>query len=205
MLEDSLKARYAGAELYLIHKSAQRHYFVVVRVPVDRFTPDNSALAEAVGITQLCQLVENKGLRNLFLSSISQSEIADSALTDRSADDNRIVRKRRIYEQAVAYIQAHISDDVSREDVANAVYVSQSCLSHVFSDVAGTSFIECLTRLRMEKTVALLATNLRVNDVISKVGYRNRKSFLANFRSFSGLTPSEYRQKYCIDGADDDE
>ena len=48
--------------------------------------------------------------------------------------------------------------------------------------------------------VALLATNMRINDIAERVGYRNRKSFLVNFRSYTGLTPSEYRQKYCMGG-----
>ena len=41
---------------------------------------------------------------------------------------------------------------------------------------------------------------MRINDIAERVGYRNRKSFLVNFRSYTGLTPSEYRQKYCMGG-----
>ena len=80
------------------------------------------------------------------------------------------------------------------------MYVSQGYLSHLFSEMAGMSFVECLTQIRMERAVALLATNMRINDIAERVGYRNRKSFLVNFRSYTGLTPSEYRQKYCMGG-----
>ena len=56
----------------------------------------------------------------------------------------------------------------------------------------------------MEKAVAMLATGKRINEISEAVGYRSRKAFLANFRAFTGLTPSEYRLKYYI-GGDNDE
>lgn len=115
-------------------------------------------------------------------------------------DSDRLQRRRLIFEQAAAYMRAHAQEDPSREDVARAAFVSQSYLSHVFSDIAGMSFVEYQTKIRMEKAVALLATGRRISEIAEAVGYRSRKAFLANFRAFTGLTPSEYRLKYCIGG-----
>ena len=59
----------------------------------------------------------------------------------------------------------------------------------------GVSFMEYLTKIRITVAIELLKTNLRINDIAERVGYRNRNSFIINFREITGYTPSEYRKK----------
>ena len=92
------------------------------------------------------------------------------------------------------YIVAHACEDISREDAAQAVFVSQSYLSHIFKEVGGTSFIARLTELRMKKAIALLGRHISVNNIIAQTGYHSKKTFPANFRAYTGMTPGEYQQ-----------
>lgn len=219
ILENLLRLRFAGANVYRVHETAESFYFLAVGGcaaqngaraedellrQAEGFVPRFSLLAEADGMTAFCRAVWQSGLRETFLASISQRELAIDALSGEAPDDDRIRRKRLIFDQAAAYMREHLQEDISREDAARAAFVSQSYLSHVFSDIAGMSFMEYLTKIRMERAVMLLATGKRINDIAETVGYRSRKSFLANFRVFTGLTPSEYRLKYYI-GGDSDE
>ena len=49
----------------------------------------------------------------------------------------------------------------------------------------------------MEKATELLQnTEMNVNDVAAAVGYNNVRTFLRNFQTFCGLTPTEYRKQY---------
>lgn len=220
VLENLLRMRYPGAAVYRVYETAEHFYFLVIggcaaqkdeaRAEYEMlrresgFVPRFSLQAESEGMAALCRAVWQSGLRDTFLSSISQSEITCNPLSGDASDSDRMQRKRLIFEQAAAYMREHTHEDPSREDVARAAFVSQSYLSHVFSDIAGMSFVEYLTKIRMEKAVAMLATGKRINEISEAVGYRSRKAFLANFRAFTGLTPSEYRLKYYI-GGDNDE
>ena len=217
ILETLLRGPIAGNHIYRVYEAADAFYFVAVgphapdaetqagawRAALEEvadFSVSLVILAQAAGLFAFCQQIAQCGLRERFSSSISREEVADSSLSGEVADDQRAQRKRQIYRRALAYMRDHVHQDLSREDVAGAVYVSQGYLSHLFSEMAGMSFVECLTQIRMERAVALLATNMRINDIAERVGYRNRKSFLVNFRSYTGLTPSEYRQKYWMGG-----
>ena len=213
ILENLLRLRCPGAAVYRVYETEAHWYFLAVGGAEQQdgaademlrrergFIPRFSLLAEAEGMAALCRAVRQSGLRDTFLSSISQSELTCNPLSGDAPDSDRLQRRRLIFEQAAAYMRAHAQEDPSREDVARAAFVSQSYLSHVFSDIAGMSFVEYQTKIRMEKAAALLATGRRISEIAEAVGYRSRKAFLANFRAFTGLTPSEYRLKYCIGG-----
>ena len=221
ILENLLRMRFPNVTIYRVHETAERFYFLTVGGSAalkgdthaedellrqeSGFTPHFALLAESDSLSQLCRLVGQSGLRNTFLSSVSQNELSFSPLADDAPDSDRLQRKKLILDQATAYMREHIQEDTSREDVARATFVSQSYLSHVFSDTTGMSFMEYLTKIRMEKAVALLATGMRISDIAEAVGYRSRKTFLANFRLFTGLAPSEYRLKYCNGGENQNE
>ena len=67
------------------------------------------------------------------------------------------------------------------------------------------SFIEYLTQARIGNAVKLMASNLRISEIGEMVGYRNRNTFLVNFRQYTSFTPSEYRQKVLnLEGSGDE-
>lgn len=98
-------------------------------------------------------------------------------------------------QKAIDYINANYAQDLSRETVASAVYLSPSHFSYLFKQSTGVSFIDYLTTVRMQNSVELLKTRMRINDVAEKVGYQNRNRFSINFRQYTGYTPTEYRRQ----------
>lgn len=100
-----------------------------------------------------------------------------------------------LIQKAIDYINANYSQDLSRETVANAVYLSPSHFSYLFKQHTGVSFIDYLTTVRMQNSIELLKTQMRINDIAEKVGYQNRNRFSINFREYTGYTPTEYRRQ----------
>lgn len=100
-----------------------------------------------------------------------------------------------IIQKAMSYIQAHYAEDLTREDVADAVFLSSAYFSRFFKQKTGLNFIDYQTTVRMQKAAELLSTHMKVGDIARKVGYQSRNRFFINFRQYSGYNPTEYRRQ----------
>jgi two-component system response regulator YesN len=85
--------------------------------------------------------------------------------------------------------------ELSLEELARAVAVSPFYLSRLFREELGVCFSEYLTRLRLEKGMALLAGGLSVKECSFAVGYNDPNYFSRIFRKYYHQTPTEYRDQ----------
>lgn len=100
-----------------------------------------------------------------------------------------------VAEQVALIMHQHLSDaEFSLDDVASRLYLSPNYLRQLFKRATGTTFVDHLTRLRMERAMILLrSTEIRIGDVAEEVGYVDARYFSACFKRHTGLTPSEFR------------
>lgn len=110
--------------------------------------------------------------------------------------DQHTNRARQLVEQAKQYIETHLtSDDLSLNTVAATVGWSSNHLSAVFSRETGVTFVEYLTRRRIDQAMTLLrTTTLSTSEIAYRVGYNNPRYFYAVFKKVIGQSPSEFRQ-----------
>ncbi|GAA0137704.1 hypothetical protein YSY43_45450 [Paenibacillus sp. YSY-4.3] len=97
--------------------------------------------------------------------------------------------------RAVSYIHDHFSDpELSLAQVCQHVFLSTSYFSALFKQHAGCTFVEYVTRLRIDKAKELLAlTRHKTYDIAAKVGYADPQYFSVIFKRMTGLTSKEYR------------
>lgn len=105
-----------------------------------------------------------------------------------------------VINEAKLYMSQHFSDpNLMLPDVANAVNMSKSRFSAVFSQCTGQTFTEYLIHLRLNKAKELLKTTAYKNSQIAhETGYNDSHYFSYIFKKNMGMTPSEYREKYKI-------
>lgn len=104
--------------------------------------------------------------------------------------DNQL---ERLMKQALIYIEEHYQQDISRNDVADYVFLSSSYFSRCFKRVVGVKFIDHLTKLRIQKACELLMDcNNKISDVCENVGYNSPSYFTRVFKCTMGITPNEY-------------
>ncbi len=97
---------------------------------------------------------------------------------------------------AVAYIQTHLSDNITVKEAAKALLVNPDYLSHRFHQEVGIPFIQYVNQQRIQQAAALLKrTELQIQQVAAAVGYNNASYFNRQFVRFWGVTPSVYRSK----------
>lgn len=110
-------------------------------------------------------------------------------------DDNKQNPNAQLVKKAIAYIESHYSEDISRESVATLLYLSASHFSALFKQETGCTFKEFLTNVRMQAAIELLSTQMSINEIAQQVGYQNRNRFIVNFKDFTSYTPTEYRKQ----------
>ncbi|MFD0717167.1 response regulator [Paenibacillus sp. GCM10027626] len=97
--------------------------------------------------------------------------------------------------RAKEYIERHIADDIGIDELAEVLGISSSYFSLLFKQHFGVTFVEHITRQRIELAQSLLAfSDNSVANIGKQVGYQERRYFTKVFQKYVGLTPSEYRE-----------
>lgn len=95
---------------------------------------------------------------------------------------------------AVAYIQAHFSEEITLADVASSVYMAPEYFSREFHRVIGTPFREYLLTLRLSFAQHLFVLmDMPVSEVLTLSGFRTPSYFSRIFKKRLGLSPEAYR------------
>jgi two-component system response regulator YesN len=95
------------------------------------------------------------------------------------------------------YIEDHITDDISREQIAKHIHLNAAYLSRWFKKETGRSLSEYILEEKMEKAKRmLLEGNLKVSYIAESLGYSHFSHFAKIFKNAVGLSPYEYRKQY---------
>ncbi|TVY08149.1 response regulator [Paenibacillus cremeus] len=97
--------------------------------------------------------------------------------------------------QAEAYIRDNYADEnFALNHVCSHIFMSISYFSSLFKQHTGETFIEYLTRIRMDKAKELLTmTPLKTYEIAERVGYGDPQYFSVIFKRVCGMSPKEYR------------
>lgn len=97
--------------------------------------------------------------------------------------------------RAIEFMQEHIAEDLTREDVARAAGLSSSHFSHLMRAKTGWSFTEMITRLRVDHACHLLShTALGLVEIAHGCGFADQSYFSRVFRRRVGLSPGGFRR-----------
>lgn len=95
---------------------------------------------------------------------------------------------------AAGFIADNFDGDVSVADVAAFTRLNPTYLQRIFKEETGTTVLEYITALRLDKAKRLMAsTNLALTDIAVECGYNNRQNFYAAFVARNGCSPKAYR------------
>ncbi len=125
-------------------------------------------------------------LQNWALQTVEQYK---SCMAAAANEENAVASVKR-------YIKEHLSENMSRELLADTVYFTSDYLSHLFKKETGYSLTNYIIHERIEKAKVLLAQNkLSIREVAAACGFDNVSYFSRQFRSMTGMTPREYRKQ----------
>ena len=98
---------------------------------------------------------------------------------------------------AMEYIRKHyMEQELSLNDICSYLNISTSYFSTIFKEATGGTFLEFLSRIRMEKAKELLEqTTLKNYEIAEMVGFSDPHYFSISFKKMTGKTPTEYARE----------
>jgi len=98
---------------------------------------------------------------------------------------------------SVKYINNNFERDINIENIAKYVFLSQSYFTRIFKEVMGTSPINYLIKVRIERSKELMEDkSLKISDIAYSVGFSNQQRFNEMFKKYTGYTPLKYRKEF---------
>jgi two-component system response regulator YesN len=144
---------------------------------------------------QLWRRLDRRFLIKDLLTFIRQ---VTAAVTDRSIDKKKQSELSML--EARAFLNRNLCRDLSVEEAATHVGLSTSYFSLLFKQTFGETFIEYVTRERMERAKTMLAeTGKSVAQIAKEVGYAERRYFTKVFMKYTGDNPSDFRAKFQVE------
>ena len=125
-----------------------------------------------------------------------QSQSAFTIFTGQKRHGDEVVQ------QAQAYIESHLDEKISVEDLSSKFAVGRRNFDRRFIKATGNTPVEYSQRVKVESAKKAFETSRKtINEVMYEVGYSDVKAFREVFRKITGISPLEYRSKYNKDKA----
>lgn len=105
--------------------------------------------------------------------------------------------QNKLFENTVKFIHGHLAEPLSLEILSEHLHISSSHLSRTFKKVCGESLTEYINHARIEKAKEyLLQPDILAYEAADLVGYHDATYFSSIFKKYTGVSPTEYRQKF---------
>jgi len=95
------------------------------------------------------------------------------------------------------YLETYYHESIQLEDLASMTHLSRFYISHSFKKEIGMSPMEYLIAIRIKESKILLrTTNYSISQVADIVGFTTPTYFSKQFRKSTGISPTDYREKF---------
>lgn len=103
-------------------------------------------------------------------------------------------KHQNIIRQVSSYIQEHLSEKLTLEQVAGEVHLSKSYLCRILKEELGCTFTEYANRLRIERSKTYLHRSaMPLSEIACAVGFDDQSYFTRIFKRVVGMPPGKYR------------
>lgn len=147
------------------------------------------------------ELFQNPGAQRL--EKVCESSVFDMIkwmdyVVQKAVETIGQVRKgENVVEKMKRYIEEHLSQELSREEIARYVYLSPDYASKLFKTETGSFLKAYINDRKMERAKTLLAERQKnVSEVAAAVGFDNFAYFSTLFKKCTGMSPNEYKKQH---------
>ncbi|MEF3301963.1 AraC family transcriptional regulator [Paenibacillus sp. GYB003] len=96
-------------------------------------------------------------------------------------------------DNVIAYLESHLGDDITLDQICSAFSIGKTQLSILFKSKTGSSVIEYMNQLKIEKAKAYIREDIyNLTEIAELLGYNSLHYFSKHFKKVTGASPSEY-------------
>ena len=162
----------------------------------NRFPKEDKLLADRImqlerelACGKACSLVESRYL----LFSILVHLIREYDTVDRTVQTYSNAASVGSLTKAVSYIDEHLSERLTLNELAEIACMSPTYFSAVFKKLNGISLWKYITIKRVERAIALLrSTDMTKLEIAENCGFSSSSNFYKAFTSITGKNPSDF-------------
>ena len=172
-----------------IRRTVAELLFRIMHISADAGVDVDALLDHQDPYSRIFQLWGTPAILDWF-QNVTQTLSAGIAERSSKSENNMLVLAKRCIEE-------HLSDpELSLSLVSEALGITSAYFSALFIRESGVGFNEYVAGLRVEQAKQLLReTNLKINQIASRCGFRSASYFIVVFRKQTGLSPSEFRNR----------
>jgi len=110
-----------------------------------------------------------------------------------------------ITQQAILYLSERLDQDTTLSDLAVELRYNKNYICGVFRKDTGMTINDYLTRIRIRRSMELLAiSHLSLDQVAQSTGFHSVSSFIRTFKQSVGIPPGMYRRNHSFENMLDD-
>lgn len=134
-----------------------------------------------------------KSIRHLIMMELNQGKCS-SALNSLYYYFYQYITSHNISD-SIRYINDHYAEEISIKTLAELEHYNINYYYEWFKGKTGTTPVEYITKLRMEKAKELLKyTDYSVLQIAEQVGYQFNSSFTRAFKEQEGVSPAQFKK-----------
>ncbi len=97
--------------------------------------------------------------------------------------------------RAIAYMQAHIDENLTVEDICTVLHYNKSYIFRQFKKTTGSSLMAYFTKMKVEKAKRLLReSDMSISQIAASLSFDTANYFSKCFKKVTGYTPGTYRK-----------
>jgi AraC-like DNA-binding protein len=174
------------------HHFADQHHIQWAEYKAAMERTPHMNLMQMEGVAEILSMIANSitqvAHRNLILEG-ELKNIKASAINPSS-------ERRKTIQTAIRFLQENLEEDISITDVARHVSLNPSYFSTIFTEEMGSTPIDMLQRVRIERAKEYLRhTQVTVMDVCVALNY-TPSYFNRLFKKLVGMTPGQFGRQH---------